>query len=100
MGAVQLRCWSCAPASDPQACTLHEAGLEKAGFAGTAGWWVRIGAGDILKSETDALAPEQGADGLEIAGGTVSLQPQGVLGTDTCHYLAGEGFTGTTPPAF
>lgn len=66
---MQLRCWSCAPASDPQACVLHVAGLEKAGFAGTAGSWVYVGAGDILNGETDAPAPEQGASGLDIAGG-------------------------------
>lgn len=36
-GDVQMKCCSCAPGSNPQACVLHVAGLENAGFTGTAG---------------------------------------------------------------
>lgn len=62
----------------------------KAGFAGRAGWWVCVDAGDIPKGEAAALAPEQGADGD--SKWHSQLAPPRSLGEQHASLFTGEGF--------
>lgn len=81
-----------------------------AGLHASCGWpgkqdlQVELGGGYVLMQGTflrvKLLRWHQSRELMEIASGTASLHPQGVLGSNMHHYLPGKGFTGTALPPF